>query len=1213
VPAGTIVVSNDAFIGDTAADGDLDISFAAGSNGLASIATGTLSLTGTLSVGDHGAGSFAVGGAGLGGAGLVMAAALDVGAAGIVDVLAGGVVDAGLVHVAAGGQINLQGGVVDPPNPITIDAGGAVTGFGTLSGDVENDGALQATLGAVAILGTVSGTGTIAVESGGALLLDGVIAAGQTVNFAGTGATLALGPSASLNAPISGFGPGDVLELPGSVAPDVTFGPDSLTIATTNGPLVFTGVDVSGLAATYDPATGLESISFATGISLSGTSTETAIPESQTETGATFGIGNTSNAAGGWTLMVNGTVSGGTAGLANAGSLGGDWSITGNGAVLGGTDGATNTGTVENWDVRGNIDATGTVGSGVNNAGTVTNSWDVSANTNLDGGTDGATNTGTVDSWDVRGNINSTGTVGSGVNNSGTVTTIWDVSANTNLDGGTDGATNTGAVDSWDVRGNINSTGTVGSGVNNAGSVTTIWDVSANTNLDGGTDGATNTGSVGSWDVKANSDLIGASGSGASNTGTVTDGWDIESDQYFNGGTSGISNARLVLKADFALNRRFSLSEDADGNGGAVAGGWTIAGNGTISGGADGISNDGSVTGGWTIADNGTISGGTGDGIRNSGTVAGGWTITGNTLTSGGTDGISNDGTVTGGWTVSENGTISGGDDGFSNTGMVAGGWTLAENGTLSGGTDGVFDSNGGGSVTNQGGITGQTGAGIRLTNGGAVNNLAGADILGNTYGVYLANGGTVTNAGTIGATKGLAVDFSGTGINRLVLDPGATFLGNVIADLASDSTLEMASVGGSTGTLSGLGDSLAGFGSITVDSGAVWTLAGASTLAAGQSLADDGNLTAAGVFTNDGLIITDPAVMIFDSAVTGAGTIEIGAGSDVIFFGSVASTETIVFLDSTGTLTINDPAEFEAAIIGAGHEEIACFTAGTRIATAMGEMAVEDLAIGDYVETLHSGLQKIKWIGQRGYDGRFIAGNKDILPMRIARGALEDGIPARDLFVSPGHAICIDGALIHAFRLVNGISITQISSVETVTYYHVETENHEVIFAENCPAETFLDENFRAQFQNAAEYRALYPNQRAAQATCLPLVEDGFALHAIQRRLNARAGILPPPETNGAMRGYVDQPGPIFCTGWAQDLENPETPVCLDIMADGTHIATVLANFYRADLRQAGLGSGCHAFRAALPAGLTGRLEIRRAADGAELPWTETALAPAA
>jgi hypothetical protein len=294
---------------------------------------------------------------------------------------------------------------------------------------------------------------------------------------------------------------------------------------------------------------------------------------------------------------------------------------------------------------------------------------------------------------------------------------------------------------------------------------------------------------------------------------------------------------------------------------------------------------------------------------------------------------------------------------------------------------------------------------------------------------------------------------------------------------------------------------------------------------------------------------------------------------------------------------------------------QTACYAAGTRIATAAGEVEVEveDLAIGDFVETLHAGLQKIKWIGRRSYDGRFVAENRDVLPIRIAQGAIADNIPARDLFVSPGHAICIDGALIHAFRLVNGVSITQSVSVESVTYYHIETENHEVIFAENCPAETFLDENFRALFQNAAEYGALYPGQSSAGIVCLPRLEDGFLLHAIQQRLNARAGISPQAETPGPLRGYVDEPGPTICSGWAQDLENPETPVCLDIMLDGARVARVLANLYRADLRQAGLGSGCHAFRAALSAGLTGRLEVSRTADGVELAWTDAALAHAA
>ena len=239
---------------------------------------------------------------------------------------------------------------------------------------------------------------------------------------------------------------------------------------------------------------------------------------------------------------------------------------------------------------------------------------------------------------------------------------------------------------------------------------------------------------------------------------------------------------------------------------------------------------------------------------------------------------------------------------------------------------------------------------------------------------------------------------------------------------------------------------------------------------------------------------------------------------------------------------------------------DVACFCAGTSVRTARGAVKVEDLAIGDWVETLHAGLQKIKWIGWRSYDGRFIAGNKDVLPICIKRDAIDENVPVQDLFVSPGHAICVDGALIHAFRLVNGVSITQAASVETVTYYHIETEGHEVIFAENCPAETFIGEAFRGQFQNAADYRALYSRQSAAGIACLPQLDDGFSLHAIQQRLNRRAGLLPHPQTEGMLRGYVDVPGPDVCSGWAQDLDNLETPVRLGIMVDGTRVARVLA-----------------------------------------------------
>jgi hypothetical protein len=293
---------------------------------------------------------------------------------------------------------------------------------------------------------------------------------------------------------------------------------------------------------------------------------------------------------------------------------------------------------------------------------------------------------------------------------------------------------------------------------------------------------------------------------------------------------------------------------------------------------------------------------------------------------------------------------------------------------------------------------------------------------------------------------------------------------------------------------------------------------------------------------------------------------------------------------------------------------DVTCFVAGTKILTSRGERPVESLRIGDSVKTLHAGEQKIKWIGTRSYDGRFIARNKAARPICIKQNAIDRNVPARDLFVSPGHAICIDGVLVHAARLVNGVSVCHAAAVDNVTYYHIELESHEIIFAENCAAETFLGEAFRQQFQNAAVYALLYPGESAPEATCLPRLDGGFQLQAIQQRIAARAGIeMPAPPVPGPLRGYVDQAGPTICSGWVQDVCAPEAPVCLDITVDGRTIGRVLANEYRADLYAAGLGSGYHGFALHLPAGIAGRVDAVRTADRSVLTWTENAAAQVA
>jgi hypothetical protein len=337
----------------------------------------------------------------------------------------------------------------------------------------------------------------------------------------------------------------------------------------------------------------------------------------------------------------------------------------------------------------------------------------------------------------------------------------------------------------------------------------------------------------------------------------------------------------------------------------------------------------------------------------------------------------------------------------------------------------------------------------------------------------------------------------------------------------------------------------------------------------------------------------------------------DIASDSDL----SSAQDLTISNLGANGAQTAHQGAllsqgSVSAAADGIQYSEIVvqsvpCFCPGTRIAIPGGETLVEALQIDDEVRTLY-GTARVKWIGRRSYDGRFIAGNPLALPVTVRADALAPGVPARNLMLSPGHALFVDGHLLPAWRLVNGVSITQAVAVAQVSYLHVELDRHDIIFAENCPAESYLDDDDRAQFHNAADYHALYPGDAPA-LPLQPRTESGLALEAIRGRIAARAGVAP-AQGSGPVRGYIDIAGPQNCAGWAQFVEAPEVPVALDVWSGGRRIGRVLANAYRADLRQAGLGSGCHAFALDLP-GHTGVADIRVAATGERLVPTEDAL----
>lgn len=201
-----------------------------------------------------------------------------------------------------------------------------------------------------------------------------------------------------------------------------------------------------------------------------------------------------------------------------------------------------------------------------------------------------------------------------------------------------------------------------------------------------------------------------------------------------------------------------------------------------------------------------------------------------------------------------------------------------------------------------------------------------------------------------------------------------------------------------------------------------------------------------------------------------------------------------------------SSPYYFKSAPSGQGIDLMIgtpCYCPGTLIATPDGERPVDKLMIGDNVLTATGETRPIRWIGRRSYDPMFAYGNRDILPIVFQKGSLGNQLPRRDLTVSPLHAMFVDGYLIPALHLVNGLSILQIEKPSYISYIHIELETHDILLAEGAPSESFLDDSSRGMFHNAYEYNELYPDAPIVPPQyCAPRLEDGTELARIHQRL---------------------------------------------------------------------------------------------------------------
>ena len=133
------------------------------------------------------------------------------------------------------------------------------------------------------------------------------------------------------------------------------------------------------------------------------------------------------------------------------------------------------------------------------------------------------------------------------------------------------------------------------------------------------------------------------------------------------------------------------------------------------------------------------------------------------------------------------------------------------------------------------------------------------------------------------------------------------------------------------------------------------------------------------------------------------------------------------------------------------------CFLRGTKILTDVGETAIENLGVGDLVSTV-SGEQRaikrvISWTAERKPNQHW---SDDVAPIKICRSALAPNVPHRDLYLTPAHALYVDGVLVCVGGLVNDRSIVRCAKDEgdRLTYFHLELEDHQAIFAEGAPVE---------------------------------------------------------------------------------------------------------------------------------------------------------------
>jgi hypothetical protein len=179
------------------------------------------------------------------------------------------------------------------------------------------------------------------------------------------------------------------------------------------------------------------------------------------------------------------------------------------------------------------------------------------------------------------------------------------------------------------------------------------------------------------------------------------------------------------------------------------------------------------------------------------------------------------------------------------------------------------------------------------------------------------------------------------------------------------------------------------------------------------------------------------------------------------------------------------------------------CFASGTLIDTPEGPRPVEDLHEGDLVVTRDHGPQPVVWHGRQWFSASDLRARPNLCPVRIPAGAISDGLPRRDLVVSPQHRVLLSGGwvelmtgeaecLVPAAHLARADTrVAQELPADGVTYHHLLLGRHEIIYAEGQESESFhvgAGALTALGSPQLAELDAIFPGLAAGRLPGMPL-----------------------------------------------------------------------------------------------------------------------------